>query len=252
VNALLHPTGPGPQPPSYYWRNRAIFLLGAIVVVVIFVLIIKACGGSEPKAKKTPTATPTTLAALDTFSPPPEVADCAKADLKVELAPTTYSFDSGAPIVFTANVTNTGSTACAVDPAAISLHVTSGSDRIFDSQDCPDGVDTQDDQELFDDPEATTDDSANLDNQLADGLVAATDGSESDNLPPANDLSGLISPQLVLLQPSASEPITVTWNGQRSSETCQADLPAPGRPGTYHVVATVNGAESDDTRFELR
>jgi hypothetical protein len=66
------------------------------------------------------------------------------------------------------------------------------------------------------------------------------------------DCAGDAAEELLLLSPgTASAPIAVTWPVARSAEGCTEGLPAPGRPGTYHVIAKLLGAESADVTFTL-
>lgn len=56
--------------------------------------------------------------------------------------------------------------------------------------------------------------------------------------------------RLLLLAEGTQEAAVVPWARVRSNATCDADLPAP-RPGTYHAVAKLSGAESGDLVFTL-
>jgi len=60
------------------------------------------------------------------------------------------------------------------------------------------------------------------------------------------------APERVLLLPAGAsdEPVSVAWPRVRSNEQCGEGLPAP-RPGTYHVVAKLVGAESQPATFTL-
>ncbi len=57
--------------------------------------------------------------------------------------------------------------------------------------------------------------------------------------------------RVLLLPPGSSDgPTPVAWSRVRSDGQCTADLSAP-RPGTYHVVAKLVGAESQPATFTL-
>lgn len=56
--------------------------------------------------------------------------------------------------------------------------------------------------------------------------------------------------RLLLLAEGAQDAASVPWARERSNATCDAGLPAP-RPGTYHAVAKLVGAESADLVFTL-
>ena len=58
------------------------------------------------------------------------------------------------------------------------------------------------------------------------------------------------SERLLLLAEGAQEAAVVPWARVRSNATCDSGLPAP-RPGTYHAVARLVGAESGDLVFTL-
>ena len=56
--------------------------------------------------------------------------------------------------------------------------------------------------------------------------------------------------RLLLLDDGAQDAASVPWARERSNPTCDTGLPAP-RPGTYHAVAKLAGAESADLVFTL-
>jgi hypothetical protein len=56
--------------------------------------------------------------------------------------------------------------------------------------------------------------------------------------------------RVLLLAAGAQETAAVPWARVRSDATCSAGLPEP-RPGTYHAVATLVGAQSADLVFTL-
>jgi hypothetical protein len=134
VNGLLHPVGP--EPAAVYWRRRAVVIGGLVVVVAVIVMIVNALahrgdGDAKPPPSSPPASAPATSA-------PVIPAACEAGQLTVVLKPTADSFTPAEPVVFNADVTNTGKKACAVTPGpeTVVLHVVSGTDRIFDSADC--------------------------------------------------------------------------------------------------------------------
>lgn len=58
------------------------------------------------------------------------------------------------------------------------------------------------------------------------------------------------SERMLLLATGAQESASVPWSRVRSDVTCSAGLPAP-RAGTYHAVASLVGASSEDLAFTL-
>lgn len=56
--------------------------------------------------------------------------------------------------------------------------------------------------------------------------------------------------RMLLLTEGAQESAAVPWSRVRSNATCDTGLAAP-RPGTYHAVASLQGASSGDLVFTL-
>ena len=56
--------------------------------------------------------------------------------------------------------------------------------------------------------------------------------------------------RMLLLTEGAQESAVVAWSRVRSNATCDTGLAAP-RPGTYHAVASLQGASSGDLVFTL-
>lgn len=152
-DAVLHPIGP--LPVATYWIRRALVLGGIIVVLIVLGLLAGAVGGggsskaaqagagitlptpslgaraagARPTASASPTATP---------SGTPQ-ATCADTALQLSIAVGAPSYPLGSLPQFVVTVTNTGSAACRRDLGAKATVVTvsSGSDRIWSSGDCP-------------------------------------------------------------------------------------------------------------------
>jgi len=96
----------------------------------------------------------------------------------------------------------------------------------------------------------TSTESCTVDVGEASREIRITSG--TDRVWSSRDCAADAAEQLLLLSAStAADPIAVTWPVVRSAEGCTEGLPAPGRPGTYHTVATLVGAESEDVVFSL-
>lgn len=152
----------GPQPPSVYWRRRAVLALGLIAVVVIIVLIVvrPGSGSAEPGAAATTSAPPAdtapsepaateTAPAPDATTDPADTSTDAAAGASdaaacsaraIELKPvtdkTTYAATELPQISM--SITNTGRTDCSIDlgSAHQTLVVSSGEEQYWSSKDC--------------------------------------------------------------------------------------------------------------------
>ncbi|MET4052024.1 hypothetical protein ABID81_001379 [Frigoribacterium sp. PvP054] len=153
----------GPQPPSVYWRRRAVLALGLIAVVVIIVLIVvrPGSGSAEPGAAATtsapagdaatpsPAPSETAPAADATTDPSDDATDDAAAgasdaptcstrdiDLKPVTDKTTYAATELPQISMT--ITNSGRSDCSIDlgSAQQTLVVSSGEEQYWSSKDC--------------------------------------------------------------------------------------------------------------------
>ena len=157
----------GPQPPSVYWRRRAVLALGLIAVVVIIVLIVvrPGSGSAEPGAAATtsapagdaatpsPAPSETAPAADATTDPSADPSDDSTADAAagasdaptcstrdIDLKPvtdkTTYAATELPQISMT--ITNSGRSDCSIDlgSAQQTLVVSSGEEQYWSSKDC--------------------------------------------------------------------------------------------------------------------
>lgn len=152
----------GPQPPSVYWRRRAVLALGLIAVVVIIVLIVvrPGSGSAEPGAAATTSAPPaaeatpspepseTAPAADATADPGDDSTDaaagasdaptCSARDIDLEPVTdkTTYAATELPQISMT--ITNSGRSDCSIDlgSAQQTLVVSSGEEQYWSSKDC--------------------------------------------------------------------------------------------------------------------
>lgn len=147
--AVLHPRGP--RSPGVYWRRRLLVLL---IIGVLVYAASHACGGSgpsrptaasgpSPAASHSSTASPSPAASPSpTASPSPAVLpDCPDAALKVTSQTDARSYPPGTSPKLTLVVQNTGESRCRRDlgSAQLELLVTSGTDRIWSSNDCSPG-----------------------------------------------------------------------------------------------------------------
>lgn len=155
MSSLRHPVGP--QPPSVYWRRRAIVGLGLIAVIVIIVLIVVRPGTAEPTGAGEPTPAASDEAAAEDEPTDLEAAadeagtggeaepgidgapGACTAD-QVQVTPVTdaeaYSAEAQPQLSLT--LLNTGSTSCTMEAGSDvqEFVITSGADRVWSSRDC--------------------------------------------------------------------------------------------------------------------
>lgn len=146
MSTVLHPVGP--QPDRVYWVRRIVVL--ALLVVAASLVFSFVRGAMAPASAGDDPGESTgevPVAPADAVTDPADaVTDpavgpvaCAPADLTVALTTDARSYAAGAPVAFSVAVTNTGAGACVVDAADAQREVviTSGTDRIWSSLDCP-------------------------------------------------------------------------------------------------------------------
>jgi hypothetical protein len=152
MSTFTNPTGP--QPPSVYWRRRALVLLGLVVAIVVVVLIVVRPGasGDEPgaAATSTPAADPAPSAAATApaadATPDPSSTEATAEDgarcaaTAIELVPVVDKqvFAPTELPQISMSVTNTGSSDCVIDLGSgqQKLVVTSGEEQWWSSADC--------------------------------------------------------------------------------------------------------------------
>ena len=152
MSTFTNPTGP--QPPSVYWRRRALVLLGLVVAIVVVVLIVVRPGASGDEPGAAATSTPAADPA------PSTAATAPAADATPDPASTEATAEDGARCAATAielvpvvdkqvfaptelpqismSVTNTGSSDCVINLGSgqQKLVVTSGEEQWWSSADC--------------------------------------------------------------------------------------------------------------------
>lgn len=154
MSSLRHPVGP--QPPSVYWRRRAIVGLGLIAVIVVIVLIVVRPGTAEPTGAGEPTPAASDEAAAEDEPTDLEAAadeagtggeatgvdgapGACTAD-QVQVTPVTdaeaYSAEAQPQLSLT--LLNTSSTSCTMEAGSDvqEFVITSGADRVWSSRDC--------------------------------------------------------------------------------------------------------------------
>ncbi len=121
----------GPQPPSVYWKRRALVLLGLVAIVVIIALIIMRPGSGTPAATtKSPSPTATSVAE--------GAKACDPADIQLTAITDKNGYNVGEAPLISMSITNTGSTACTINAGtdAQEYLILSGTEQYWSSRDC--------------------------------------------------------------------------------------------------------------------
>lgn len=150
MSTVLHPVGP--NPPRVYWVRRAVVLVAIALVVALAALAVWAfalrddgavdAAGTEGAAGSN--------ASVDGEQPADDAAeegdqaddatpgDCTAADLELSVTPDAALYPADVAPVLQVAVANVGSAPCTVDAGDASRQVviSSGTDRIWASQDC--------------------------------------------------------------------------------------------------------------------
>ncbi len=154
----LHWRPVGPEPASTYWLRRALVAAGALLLLALLVPLLGGGDGADadtlagaptsaPSPSVQPSVNPSATSgpsASPSASPSPSATTaCEPTSLEVEPSPDEDSYAAGAGARLSLSITNTGSTPCTRDlgQAQVELTVTSGSDRIWSSDDCAPGGD---------------------------------------------------------------------------------------------------------------
>lgn len=125
----------GPQPPSVYWRRRALVLLGLIAIIVIIVLIVTRPAASPGQQTPSPSPTATGGSAAGSGN---EEELCNPAAIVIEPLTDNNPYPAGVQPLISMRITNTGSSGCTLDVGTAEQYyaIVSGSDPIWNSRDC--------------------------------------------------------------------------------------------------------------------
>lgn len=140
MSALMHPVGP--RPARVYWRRRIVLLALLATVGIILANVLGGRGTAQAAqdpaggsgAEQTP-ASQTSESAEPTTGP----VACGEGSLSITLTADQRTYAAGANPVLTVTLTNTSDASCVVDAGEASrgILITSGTDRIWSSLDCP-------------------------------------------------------------------------------------------------------------------
>lgn len=165
MNSLRHPVGP--EPPSVYWKRRAI-VVGAVLLVLIGLIMLWPSGGSSntsaasspsprpsasggpspaasPKssgsAAPSPTSSVTASASASAVPSTTAVTDCKDSEISVATAVDTEAPKAGSEVTFTMTIANNSGAPCKRDVGAAvnRIEVTSGGYHVWASDDCSPG-----------------------------------------------------------------------------------------------------------------
>lgn len=140
MSTLRHPVGP--QPPSVYWRRRAIVGLGVLAVVIVIVLIFVRPGAGEPAATPAPTSTSspaaTDSATAEPSTDPSDIAACDPSTVRLTAVTDASSYGNSEQPMLSMEIENVGAAPCSFDvgTGAQEYVITSGADQIWTSADC--------------------------------------------------------------------------------------------------------------------
>jgi hypothetical protein len=133
----------GRQSSSVYWRRRLMVGFGLLAVLVIIFLIIVKPGSSsgEPGGARKPVASSAATDAPSKQAAAPKPAldgACDAANVQVEAITDAVKYEPGQLPKLSLSITNTGSTACAINAGTSKqvFTVTSGKDVYWTSSDC--------------------------------------------------------------------------------------------------------------------
>ncbi len=141
MDGLRNPVGE--LPPEVYWRRRIVIGAALVIVIAVLWVLITSPRGDDKGSATGPSTSPNVTTSVDVSSSPGVTLDvdraCTDVDVAVTAAASSSTFAAGALPVFNVTVTMTGLSPCklSVTPENSSLAIRSGSDRIFNSTDCP-------------------------------------------------------------------------------------------------------------------
>ena len=158
MSTVIHPTGP--QSPGVYWFRRVVVILVLIALLLGVRWLLTGRGGDSPAASPTgptgPTVTASTpapsasttsakpSASATSASPKPSgtgVVACTKSQIAVTASTDAASYPVGSTPRLRMKIENTSDKACTRDIGAAQneLLITSGSVRVWSSDDCNPG-----------------------------------------------------------------------------------------------------------------
>lgn len=156
----MHPAGP--QPPGVYWFRRVLVLLVLLVLLLGVRWLLGGRSGGTPVAsptqssspsvspsstptstRSTATSTPTSAATTSASARPTSTATpaCTKSQIAVTASTDAASYPVGSTPHLRMKIQNTSTTACTRDIGAAQneLVITSGTVRVWSSDDCNPG-----------------------------------------------------------------------------------------------------------------
>ena len=141
MDGLRNPVGK--EPPEVYWKRRLVLGVGILIVILIVWALVATNSSGDP-APGTASGSTTD----STVSPAPDASDaagsaaraCGPDDVTITTTANPADVSPGALPVFDLGLAHKGASACMFDTSAdgTELLITSGSDRIYSSTDCPD------------------------------------------------------------------------------------------------------------------
>jgi len=140
MNGPLKPVGE--LPPEVYWRRRIVIITVLVLMVVVIWFLATAPRGG-PSSDEGNTANPTASPEVTTSASPGSTVDVARPcdanDVAITTTPNPNTFPAGSLPVFDVTITMNGLSPCKLtaSPETSELLITSGSDRIYSSTDCP-------------------------------------------------------------------------------------------------------------------
>jgi len=148
----MHPTGP--QSPGVYWVRRALVVVVLLVALLGVRWLLTGRGGGTPSATPptpTPTSstshssTPTTSTSSAPKPTPTGAVACTKEQISVTASTDAASYPVGSTPRLRMTIENTSSTPCTRDIGAAQneLLITSGTARVWSSDDCSPGGGSQ-------------------------------------------------------------------------------------------------------------
>ena len=143
MSTVLRPVGP--QPERVYWIRRLAVLAACVVVGALLGIVWSLVSGGPGDAAEPGTAgVDVAEGVTDDVAAAPEGASsgpvaCTAAEIALVLTSNARSYPAPGQPVLSVAITNVGTASCTLDAAdaAREIVITSGSDRIWSSADCP-------------------------------------------------------------------------------------------------------------------